>query len=213
MVACQEQHRRIGSAVIHMMVGRIGKEGVELRTLFDGAELGDIEGPAGMEFHAQHVVDADVRHNSGEEFGVLGECRPHQQAAVAAPFNGELFRIRAFPVDQMPGAGGKVIEHVLLVREVAGLVPVVAEFTHTPQIGDDEDSAAGEPHFAAGFEGGRQADAISDGRSQPASSTRNLIPVLGSEHWFAKSENLRLMTAAQSRRFFGGRYCRTKSDW
>src|SRR6266536_6114514 len=76
---------------------------------------------------------------------MLRNHRAHQKSAVASTLDRQLFRARIIFFDQVVGGGRKIIEHVLLFREVAGLVPVFAELATTSNIRHDIDAAAIEP--------------------------------------------------------------------
>ena len=76
---------------------------------------------------------------------MLCNHRAHQKPAIASSLDRQLFRARIIFFDQVFGGRRKIIEHVLLFREVAGLVPVFAELAAASNIGHDIDAAAIEP--------------------------------------------------------------------
>ena len=84
----------------------------------------------------------------------------HQKSAVAPTLHCQLFRTRIVLFDQVFGGGRKIIEHVLLFREVAGLMPVFAELAAAPNIRHHIDAAAIEPKPPREFKIWRQADPV-----------------------------------------------------
>ena len=67
---------------------------------------------------------------------------------------------RVFLLDQILGRGREIIEHVLFVRQIAGLVPFLAELAAAADVGDDIDPAAIEPEPPGKIERRRHADAV-----------------------------------------------------
>src|SRR6516164_493213 len=76
---------------------------------------------------------------------MLGQGSAHEQAAVAAALDGQLFRRSVLAVDEVLGAGGEVIKDILLVCPAAGLVPLFAVFAAAAQVGHDPNAALVEP--------------------------------------------------------------------
>jgi len=67
-----------------------------------------------------------------------GRCvrnAPISRAAVAAAHHRQFIRAGVFALDEMFGAGDKVVEDMLLARQVAGAMPFLAEFAAAAQIG------------------------------------------------------------------------------
>src|SRR5947208_2762752 len=91
---------------------------------------------------------------------MLRNYRAHQKSAVASTLDRQLFRARIIFFDQIVGGGRKIIEHVLLFREVAGLVPVFAELAAATNIRHDVDAAAIEPKPPRKLKIWRQADPV-----------------------------------------------------
>ena len=91
---------------------------------------------------------------------MLRDHRAHQKAAIAPTLDRELFRARLILFDQVFGGSRKIIEHVLLFREVAGLVPFFAELAAASNIRHDVDAAAIEPKPPRKIKIGRHADAV-----------------------------------------------------
>ena len=157
----QEQHRGIGARVrCHAVVRGVGEHGPELDGVLHRPVLRDVERAVRRQLRAQHVVDADVRDHRPEEVGPLHERRAHEQAAVAAAFDGKASGARVARADQVLGAGDEVVEDVLLPGERARAVPVLAELRSPAQVGQREDSAAVQPHPQAGVEVRRLADPV-----------------------------------------------------
>src|SRR3954449_9513173 len=109
-----------------MMIGRIGEERLELLAIFDASKLGGIKRAVWVKFRAQHVIDAHVRYDRSKEIRLLRERGTHQQAAIAAAFNRKLFAARIVRPNQQPGAREKIVEHMLLIGEVSGAMPVLS---------------------------------------------------------------------------------------
>src|ERR1700736_1245930 len=84
----------------------------------------------------------------------------HEQSAIAATENRELLRARPFLFDQIVGRGRKIIEHILLLRQVTGFMPFLAELTATANICHDKHAATIEPGASRKIEIGLHADAI-----------------------------------------------------
>ena len=142
------------------MVWRIGVKGFELVGVLDGAELGDIEGAIGVQLDAEHVVDADERDHGPEQLRALRQNSAHEQAAVAAAHDGQLVRVGVLLVDQVLGAGNEVVEDVLLLGEVAGPVPILAELAAAAEVGDGVDAALLQPDLANHIEARHLAAAV-----------------------------------------------------
>src|ERR1700733_731454 len=132
------------------MIGRVGIERLELIRILHGAEFGDIESAVGIEFDAQHVVDADFGDDGAEQVRTLGKSSAHQQASVATPENRKMRGRGVFLVDQKLSAGKEVVEDILLVREIAGFVPFFAVFGATAEVCVDVDAALIEPNTREG---------------------------------------------------------------
>jgi hypothetical protein len=76
-------------------------------------------------------------------------------------------RLRVAPRDQVLGAGDEVVEDVLLARELAGTMPVVAELAAAAQVGAHVDAAVAQPGHRGAVEVGAQRDAVAAvGRQQ-----------------------------------------------
>src|SRR6266436_9435537 len=91
---------------------------------------------------------------------MLRNHRAHQKPAIASTLDRQLFRARIIFFDQVFGGGRKIIEHILLFREVAGLVPVFAELAAATNIRHDVDAAAIEPKPPRKLKIWRQANPV-----------------------------------------------------
>src|SRR6476620_3797940 len=91
---------------------------------------------------------------------MLRDHRAHQKTTVAATLDRQLFRARIIFVDQVFSGNRKIIEHVLLFREVASLVPVFAELAAATNIRHDVDAAVIEPKPPRKLKIWRQADPV-----------------------------------------------------
>ena len=97
--------------------------------------------PYGEQMIAQHVHYAHRRQRHCEKVRPLGHAGAHQQAAVRAARNGELFSRRIpFPY-QIFGRSDEVVEHVLLVFEHACTVPLLAVLSSSAKIDLDVHAA------------------------------------------------------------------------
>src|SRR6266571_4872552 len=91
---------------------------------------------------------------------MLRNHRAHQKTAVASTLEGQFFRARVIFFDQIFGGGRKIIEYILLLREVAGLVPVFTELAAATNIRHYIDAAAVDPKPPREFKIWRQADPV-----------------------------------------------------
>ncbi len=91
---------------------------------------------------------------------MLGEGGAHEQPAVAAAGDGQLFGPGVPGGDHQPAGGVEVVEDVLLVGEVALLVPLIAVFAAAADVGLGEDNALLDEDAGRGAEIGRDIDAI-----------------------------------------------------
>src|SRR5882724_6889323 len=97
----------------------------------------------------------------------------HQQTTVASALDREFFRPGVILLDQVFSGGRKVIEHILLFREVAGLVPVFAELAAASYIRHHINAAAIEPKPARKIKIWRHADSI----TAIAVKKRRILPI------------------------------------
>jgi plasmid stabilization system protein ParE len=75
-----------------------------------------------------------------------------EQAAVAASLDGQLFAAGPAVGDQPLGRRDEVVKHVLFLKFGSGLVPRLAVFTATAQIGHRQHSAHFQPCQSANAE-------------------------------------------------------------
>ena len=78
---------------------------------------------------------ADLRDRGLEEFGTLVQHGADQESAVRTALDREVFRRGVLVRDEPFGRRDEVVEHVLLHRQHAGLVPLLAELAATA-VGD-----------------------------------------------------------------------------
>ncbi len=90
--------------------------------------------------------------------------RPPLLPPWIASFSGRVY----FCLIRYCGCGREIIENVLFVRQIAGLVPFLAKFASTPNIGDDIDSSRSN-HSRAKNQRRRHANAIAAIASRAAS--------------------------------------------
>jgi len=93
---------------------------------------------------------------------MLGQRRAHEEAAVRPALDGEAIGRGVARLDEVLRASGEVVEHVLLVEELAGLVPLVAEPATATQIGDCQHHALLEEDVGGVLVVGFQGD-VEDG--------------------------------------------------
>src|SRR5204863_9603078 len=86
--------------------------------------------------------------------------RGHQEAAIAAGLDRKLFRARVLRLNQVFGRGREIVEHGMLSRKIARLVPLLAEFTATSNVRYDINPAAIEQEPASKVEIRRHADPV-----------------------------------------------------
>src|SRR5207247_9889769 len=82
----------------------------------------------------------------------------HEEAAVAAPLDGQLFPRRPSARHQPTRGGDEVVEDVLFLLQHSRPVPVLAVLTAPAQVGQGEEPAAVEPYEGRRAEGRRLID-------------------------------------------------------
>ncbi len=158
--AGHHQDGRIFRPIHNVMVWRIRVKRLELFWVFYSAKFSYVERAVWRELHAQHVVNSYLRHDSLHQIGVLGNDCAHQEAAIASSLDRKFLRARVVFFDQIFRRSSEIIEHVLLFREIAGLVPVFAELAAATNIRHDVDAAAIEPKPPRKLKIWRQADPV-----------------------------------------------------
>src|SRR5713101_7831537 len=103
VIAGNEKHGWVLHARLHMVIGRISVEILELGRDFRGAVLRYPERPFEKLLIAEHVFERIRADNGLEKLGALGECGSHEKAAVAASTDGEPRRGGVFLRDQPLG--------------------------------------------------------------------------------------------------------------
>ncbi len=157
---CEEEDGGVGGAVIHAVEGRVGVKCLELFEIFYGTKLGDVECAVGIEFDAEHVKDAHVGDDGACELRILCEERAHEEAAIAAALDGKFFGTCVASLDEVVGACGEIIEHVLFVSEISGEVPLFAVLASAAEVCNHVDSPLVEPETVLEVESGTHAVSI-----------------------------------------------------
>src|SRR5262249_39827078 len=160
ILAGQQEDRRVRGAVVHAVIWRIGIESLELIRVLDAAELGDVEGAVGVQLDAQHIVDADEGNNGAKQLGPLRQGSAHEQAAVAATHDRQLFRVRVFLVDEILGAGNEVVEDFWFLGKIAGAVQFSTDLAPPAKIGEGVDPPLFQPDAADEIEARHLAAAV-----------------------------------------------------
>ena len=83
---------------------------------------------------AQHVHHADRRQANGEQVGALHFAGTHQQSAVRAAGDGQLFTRGILLGDEEFGRRDEIVEDLLLAVEHTSLVPPLAVFRTAAQV-------------------------------------------------------------------------------
>src|SRR5882762_8242480 len=91
---------------------------------------------------------------------MLRNHRAHQKAAIASTLDRKFFGARIVLFDQVFGGGRKIVEHVLLVGEIAGLMPVFPELATASNIRHDINAAAIEPKPSRKIKIWRHTDSV-----------------------------------------------------
>ena len=172
-----EQHGRVLRSGPHPVVGGVAEQPAQLGRVGGGAVLvvpGAAERELLVAHHVQQRRRADHRPVGGR---TLGERGPHQQAAVRAAHDPQPVRGGVARVDQGLGRGVQVVEHVLLVRPVAGQVPPLAFLAAAAQRHHRVAAAGGHPGQGERGVAGGEADpeaavAVHQRRPRPVRSVR-----------------------------------------
>src|SRR5262249_40403716 len=117
------------------------EERLEALLGLDGAELGDVGRAALRVLEADRVGDAHAWDRRAEELGLLGEGAADGDSPRAGAAAGEARRRRELGVDRGLPAGEEIVDGVLLLRLLAGNVPVLAEVPAAARVRLDEDAA------------------------------------------------------------------------
>src|SRR5213078_252152 len=145
------EHGRVGGALDHPVVGRVGEEPAELDGVGGGAVL-VVPGPAETEsLVADHVEEGGGAHHGPHQVGALGEGGADEEAAVAAAVDPEPAGRGPAGRDERLAGGDEVVEAVLLVLPHAVAVPGLALLRAAPDAGHGPHTAPLDP----GGHGGR----------------------------------------------------------
>src|SRR5579859_3914922 len=155
-----QKHRRVLYAVAHMVIRRVSVKSLELLRIFYRAKFRYVELPIWVEFHSEHVIDANVAYHCPSQIRALGQKCTHEQSPIASAFDSEFGRAGIMALDQMLGRGDEIIEDVLLASQVACFVPMLAELATTAQIGHYIHSARIEPNAPSRIEARSHVDAV-----------------------------------------------------
>src|SRR5215831_9667060 len=91
---------------------------------------------------------------------MLCEHRAHQKAAVASTLDRQFFGSCIFFFNQVLGSSRKIVEHVLLFREITGFVPLFAELATASNIRHHINAAMIEPKSSRKIKIRRHADPV-----------------------------------------------------
>src|SRR5437899_1247265 len=115
---------------------------------------------SGIEHGVEDVDEGDVANDGAEEVGAkIGDCA-HQEAAGAAAFDDEFVSRRKAQRDQIFGTSDEIGEGIHLAVHAASVVPGLAEFAATTDVGDGEDYTAIEKAQAIGTEADGHGKAV-----------------------------------------------------
>src|SRR5271157_526667 len=128
----QKQNGWIRGSILHVMVGRVGIQCLELARILHRTELRSVECAIRIEFYPQHVIDANFRNDRPEEIGTLRKHSSHQQPAVTASDNRKVGGRRVLAVDEVFSCTDEIVKDILFVSEIAGTVPLFTVFSATP---------------------------------------------------------------------------------
>src|SRR4029077_4566224 len=98
----------------------------------------------------------------------------HSQAAVTSAEKRQLVWSRPFLLNQVFRRRREIIEHVLFLREIPGLVPLLAELATAANVGDHINTTAIEPNAAREIKIRGHADSV----TAIAVEQGGIIPVL-----------------------------------
>ena len=187
--AGQQQHGWIAGSVRHVMIRRVGVEGLELIRVPDRSQLGRFESAVRVEFGPQHVEAAPARDRGFHQPRMLREQGAHQQAAVARAVDRQFRRFRVIGANEKFRAGGKVVECVLFVRQPACLAPLLAVSAAAAHARHGKQTALIQPDAAREIEAGRgtRAEAAVAGQQRGiiAVQARSFFPDDAQRYWRA----------------------------
>src|SRR4051794_36070245 len=144
--AGREQYGRISGSILHILIGRIGVERVELLEIAYTSELGHVEDAIWVELETEHVVHSDVGNDSAKQIRSLRQRRSHQQSAIASAQNSQPRTGGVLRANQVFGARDEIIKDVLFACEISFVVPFLAVSPSTADVSDYKDPAVIEPY-------------------------------------------------------------------
>ena len=138
-------HEQVGIvARLHVVVGRVGEHVVVVLAHPRITPLVPLEGrerDARVEHRGHDVDEGHPGHDAVPEVGPHREHRTHQQTAGAAAHRVDPVRVGVSLGREVLGGGDEVGERVLLVEELAVLVPGAAHLLAAADVGDRIDEA------------------------------------------------------------------------
>src|ERR1700739_4440850 len=160
--SCGEQHGGIGGFV-KIVVRAVGKDVIVSGLVIGVAPLG-IVGGGEREGRIHHVIH-DIDEGNGEMDGLEQvrthvDYRAHEQASGAATFDEETIFGSPLLLDEVFGTVNEIVEGVLLVHELAIVVPMLAHVVAAANVRDDESEAAVEQDQARGRKVGGRTETI-----------------------------------------------------
>lgn len=134
VVARRDERRGVADAFADVVQRRVGVERAELRRIVARTVFGRPAPADGEKVVAQHVHHADRRQADGEQVGALHFAGTHQQSAVRAAGDGQLFARGILLGDEEFGRRDEIVEDLLLAVEHTSLVPPLAVFRTAAQV-------------------------------------------------------------------------------
>src|SRR6185437_5094417 len=141
-----EQYRWVSGSILHILIGRIGVERVELLEIAYASKLGHVEDAIGVELETEHVVHSDVGNDGAKQIRSLRQRRSHQQSAIASAQNRQTRMRGVLRADQVFGARDEIVKDVLFACEISLVMPFLAVFPSAADVSDYKDSAVIEPY-------------------------------------------------------------------
>ena len=144
----RHQHSRVVRPAVDVVIGRIGPQYPPIRLTVGIAVIVHPVAPGGETIEAQHVHHAHLRHCRREQIGALVGYRADQQAAVRTAVDrqpvlrGDTLRLEILT------RRNEIVEHVLLVRTSARIVPLAPVFAAAAQVRQHISTARLDPGHA-----------------------------------------------------------------
>ena len=140
-----QQYRRIGGAVLDMIIRTHHRQALETIGRFHAAKFRDIRWPIWCELCAQCIEKADAGNNRREQIRALGKRTTDGNSAGASALNAEPFFAREFALDDIFCTGYQVTPGIGLGELLSILVPWVAELATAANVAGAKNSATLEP--------------------------------------------------------------------